>query len=1626
MSIKTGSKMSIRHESFSPHNSVSDSDTDSDSIYGGRAMEDGEKVKRCPKGQRRNKKTGLCEEHNKPILNPTINPIHVPNQSLNARPTPTNDPVIRLPVADVKTKNVPETVIADNKVEQPIRPVVLDRQTKKNIQIDVENLDNIPDADVDMAVKQKRCPKGFNKNKQGKCINKITGEEYINIVVPLTRNDNIPPMKLPITIPVSTIIKNMSSKQSPMDEQPAVEKPKRCPKGERRNTKTKKCEKKNPVEPVTIAPVASPSKTKTVKNASVPVTSVIEEDKDVFQPVKESSKIIEIVDNIQEDGSAKVSIEVPNVEETKQDNVDAAVDNVIPVEDIATSINIKEPSIIQNEPVVEEVQVSKDINYNKRNFEINEMKEEEDESKYGYLYPSLNDKSFNLKIAKRKEFNDTKYDGKIDDVKKRSNEMCDADFEFMPHQLFVKNFLSYQTPYNGLILYHGLGSGKTCSAIGISEEMRGYMKRVGMTHKILVVASPNVQSNFRYQLFDERKLVEINQGDDVMWNLRSCVGASLLKEINPGNFKGIPRKKVISSINAIINKYYDFMGYGQLSNYISDILKVDETKYSEKERELIEIKNIRAHFNNRLIIVDEFHNIRLTDENINNKKTSALLMKLAQHTDNLRFVFLSATPMYNSNKEIIWITNLLNLNDKRSTIEISEVFDKEGNWKPSKELANGTTTEDGKMLLTRKLTGYVSYVRGENPYTFPFRVYPEKFAPESSIKKIAYPKMQMNGKELDEPIKYVDVFVTKASEYQERTYSIIINGLKRENKKIYDMYGNVREMPSFENMESFGYSLLQVPLEALNIVYPNQELDMMIDSYIDKGELYDIEKENSIISDSVGKKGLANIMKYENVDEVKHNFEYKTATIKSYGPIFSPENLPKYSSKIHKMCESIRNSVGIVLIYSQYIDGGVIPISLALEEMGLSRYCSTPTHNNNLFKKQRTEQIDAITMKPRGEVLAEGESRFSPAKYIIITGDKSLSPSNAEDIKYATNPDNIYGEHVKVIIISKAGSEGLDFKNIRQVHIMEPWYNMNRIEQIIGRGVRNLSHCEKIKSKGGNPMKDRLPFEERNVEIYMHGTLFENTDEESADLYVYRLAEKKAIQIGKVTRLMKEVSVDCILNIAQTNFSAAKLMEVASNQNVKINVSSGKVVDMQIGDQPFTSICDYMDTCEHKCYPVSDVEIGNEDVNKNTYNTEFMKRNRDTLVERIRQLFREQVVYKKNSLIASINATKQYPIEQIYYVLTFMIDNKTEYLIDKNGRFGNLVNKGEYYLFQPLEISDENISIYDRTAPVEYKREGYYLEYPKKFLKEPVQVSNIVPKNEAEKIKQHIEEVEQEADTTTDVEVIIENMVNNYNTAYGNNVALKSGEKNWYKHANQVIKHLETIHKISKAFIEKCILDHMLDMMPHEQRLALVANVFGEFPFVSEDSLETKIINHVHDYFNKRLLVKEEYRGILLNKENSWKIFMHPDTNFDEDISKVSNSSENSLWKEATPEDYKLFDTELDRFDIEDESINDIVGFINMFKNREMVFKVKDVRSQRNNVGARCDEKRKGDVIKLVNEIIGKQMYDANASYLNFGFCVIMEIILRHYNDIHKNGKVYFMTPEETAINDIAKYVKKL
>jgi len=81
-----------------------------------------------------------------------------------------------------------------------------------------------------------------------------------------------------------------------------------------------------------------------------------------------------------------------------------------------------------------------------------------------------------------------------------------------------------------------------------------------------------------------------------------------------------------------------------------------------------------------------------------------------------------------------------------------------------------------------------------------------------------------------------------------------------------------------------------------------------------------IEENQELISSMLGSNGLSNIMTYEKINTpymLRHNFDYKKESLDKYGPIFSPENLNNYSNKIHNICNIIKDSTGIIMIYSQ-------------------------------------------------------------------------------------------------------------------------------------------------------------------------------------------------------------------------------------------------------------------------------------------------------------------------------------------------------------------------------------------------------------------------------------------------------------------------------------------------------------------------------------------------------------------------------------------------------------------------------------------------------------------------------------------------------------------------------------
>ena len=1285
---------------------------------------------------------------------------------------------------------------------------------------------------------------------------------------------------------------------------------------------------------------------------------------------------------------------------------------------------------------------------------------------YDFLYPNIDDPEFNIKIASRKEFYNTRYEKKshkdYENIKEIAEMMCnETEFELEPHQKFIQNFMSFQTPYNGLLLYHGLGTGKTCSAISVCEEMRTYLKHLGKQKRIIIVASPAVQENFKLQLFDERKLRLVNG----LWNIKSCTGNKFIRELNPVNMKNLDRSHVIHQIKKIISQSYAFKGYIEFSNYIENIMNAakkikrrgdspeltDESMLSQ-----VKIDALRREFSDRLVVIDEVHNLRALDT-ANKKRSSENLLHMVSSAENMKLLLLSATPMFNDYTEIIWLLNVLNLNDKRFTIRERDIFDYNGDFQRDKD-----GNEVGKQLLIQKMTGYISYVKGNNPFSFPYGIYPEVAQNPNSLmaqrknNMLEYPSVQLNGSEIEEPIEILDLITTDIGDYQSHGYEFVLEAIKE------------RYAGKVEPGMGLAYTILEPLLQSLNMIYPviqhsaksfkriddddddddnddEPDEDDETDSIVDDDDNVDTDdvkegdagkKDKSatpIHKDTIldnldiesytklyGREGLNEIMIYNK--QSKRGFKYRNSTLEQYGRIFSPSEIGKYSAKIHYICEQIRKSKGIVFIYSQYIDGGTIPMALALEEMGITRYGNV----KSLFNTQPVPNIDAITMKANKVTY--------PAKYIMITGDKQLTPNVKLDLKAVTSADNINGSKVKVVIVSRAGSEGLDFKNIRQMHLLDPWYNLNRSDQIIGRAIRNKSHCD-------------LPFEKRNVEIFLYSTILKTKNIESADMYIYRLAENKAKKISVITRLLKENAIDCLLNRDGLDFS-----ERVVGKTIKQELSTGNVIDYKVGDADGSQACDFM-ACEYKCKsPHQTIQ----NVNTSTYNKALIELNLDIIIKRIRMLFKEYYILERIDLIKLLTQTKSYPLEQINSALNFLVTGKNEYITDMLGRTGNLINIGTYYLFQPIEIKNHNISSFERKQPLDYKRKSIVFNLPE-----------VIPDYEFETAEDDVagehkgpgtKNVDRTVGVTStrgdkfkgsmarNVTHILIKLEEIYNNLVNPAFIIPSDKTNWVKTAGWVIKNLETHNSISKEVLLQLAMFHVLDSLDYKSKLLLLQLVYTdavEIGVSADDNVQKIIVN----YFDKFVVKTDKWEGIALADFNasSTRSNMIILTKNDDNKWAINRISLQDGLEQA------IIDKFLVMRNIE---FNSHIGFMIGNEKTGIIFKTKDMKpstKNRLNTGKRCSRgQHKNELIAQINNLLvestgivkyklqGKKIasiYD-NAKYnqyvhnpnknrdeivkiSNFQLCIEIELLMRYFDEIKQNNKRWFFNTIGTIINDI-------
>ncbi|VVU95496.1 Helicase conserved C-terminal domain [seawater metagenome] len=514
--------------------------------------------------------------------------------------------------------------------------------------------------------------------------------------------------------------------------------------------------------------------------------------------------------------------------------------------------------------------------------------------------------------------------------------------ELKKHQEIPRNFL-FNTNKKGLLIYHGLGSGKTLTAISISEFYKSL--------EVIVITPASLQDNFKKELvkYNVKKINRytitsfesfhkllgidkqtLNLGLFESWKEIELLKKSDLKVIAPNLYnKNISKKELLLKIKPI----YD----------VQQINKTDKTPF----------------FKNKILIIDEVHRLHN-----NNGKIAKLILNEAKYAE--KIILLSGTPIVNHPSDISSLINLLSGNNELpcNKDKFDELFIKE-------------TINIEKIPL----------------FTF-FGI--------SFFKKTIYKK--------DYEIINADLFKKKinwlVSFYNKKSKEFFPN--------VYDHHQAVVMSPLQEQLhcKTEKETLSKEDMEKMNGKIENYKVTNRVNCYLNKT------------------RQISNIVKGDKDQNPQSKY---------YGLEVSP--------KILNIIKKLESGDKPILIYSNYLDFGLIPLANLLKV------------NNSNFE------------------LFTGSTDLKKKKEIVENYNKG---------------------QLDILLISSSGCEGLDLKHTRQIHIMEPHWNSSKIDQVIGRGVRYKSHID-------------LPLSERRVDIYHWYSVYKDNKLSADEYLIEISRKKKII-----------------------------------------------------------------------------------------------------------------------------------------------------------------------------------------------------------------------------------------------------------------------------------------------------------------------------------------------------------------------------------------------------------------------------------------------------------------------------------------------------------------------------------
>jgi hypothetical protein len=734
--------------------------------------------------------------------------------------------------------------------------------------------------------------------------------------------------------------------------------------------------------------------------------------------------------------------------------------------------------------------------------------------------------------------------------------------ELLPHQKVVRDYLTIETPYRGLLLYHGLGSGKTCSSIAVAESLL-------TDKKVFVMLPASLEQNYRGEL---RKCGDPLYMYDQHWRQQTLTAENRETAKRLGISDGfLDRNRVFyTSVSGEASNFFTLPKPAQdiIAKQIEDII---DQRFTFIRYNGLSSANISKYvpedgsnpYSGSVVIIDEVHNF--IGRTSNKSDIAGKLYDLLYNAIDCKVVALSGTPVINRPNEIAYLMNLLRGPLERIVIPVKSIptWDEERMTTALRSIPDLDTVEYNAVkkyiLVTRNPPHFrsiysekgdrtaVQYVK-DMPWiplaTDWVKSWASKFqtdvgGADLALERVTVETFQCLPTDYDEfAALFMDGLTVKNSLLLQRRIQGLVSYFKGADERMLprrvDDDKTLEKVPMSE--EQFNHYLKirsdEIKQDARKKRNPMKD---------DADEMKTFRVNSRLACDYAVPPELAKSdVEAENEDAVPDKAAI-LATLKA-NPIryLSEKALEAFSPKMLRMMKGIEETRGDAwvnqLVYSYFRNlEGLGVFSAALEANGWQEY---------KVVKEANQWIEDPSLDPEKPAFAfytgteDAEQREFMRQIFNGVGFSDNFPASLR-----ASVESKPKKKLCLFMITAAGAEGITLNNVRRVHIMEPHWNPARHDQVIGRAIRICSHA-------------RLPVEERTVRVSFYISVFSESQTKSnegvnvvlvrradmitkryegdpvetfmsTDEYLYEKAYEKEKVNQTIGLLLKQAAVDC-------------------------------------------------------------------------------------------------------------------------------------------------------------------------------------------------------------------------------------------------------------------------------------------------------------------------------------------------------------------------------------------------------------------------------------------------------------------------------------------------------------------